>query len=166
MDLNRGPPDVSFWCRQMEDKEKREFENLEAEVFKALDHQMRRDILRYVGEGRDPTFTGILNAIRIPDSPTLAYHLKSLAPFIEQRKGTYHLTPMGKDAFNMLLKAGTYGKIALFQKKQWGATLGNALLWSIAIIAAAYLEVNMILWAVILPFNAFISVSTTYQLFK
>jgi hypothetical protein len=73
---------------------------------------------------------------------------------------------MGKDAFNMVLKAGTYGKIALFQKKQWGATLGNALLWSIAIIAAAYLEVNTILWAVILPFNAFISVSTTYQLFK
>jgi hypothetical protein len=150
----------------MEEKEKREFENLEAEVFKALDHQMRRDILRYVGEGRDPTFTGILNAIRIPDSPTLAYHLKSLAPFIEQRKGRYHLTPMGKDAFNMLLKAGTYGKMALFQKKQWGATLGNALLWGITIIAAAYLEVNTILWAVILPFNAFISVSATYQLFK
>jgi hypothetical protein len=150
----------------MEEKEKREFENLEAEVFKALDHQMRRDILRYVGEGRSPTFTGILNAIRIPDSPTLAHHLKSLAPFIEQRKGTYHLTPMDKDAFNMLLKAGTYGKIALFQKKQWGATLGNALLWGIAIIAAAYLEVNTMLCTVILPFNAFISVSTTYQLFK
>jgi hypothetical protein len=149
----------------MEDKEKREFENLEAEVFKALDHQMRRDILRYVGEGRDPTFTGILNAIRIPDSPTLAYHLKSLAPFIEQRKGTYHLTPMGKDAFNMLLKAGTRGKLALFQKKQFDATLGNTILWGSA-IAAAYLEVNTILWAVILPFNAFISVSTTYQLFK
>jgi len=51
---------------------------------------MRRDILRYVGEGRDPTFTGILNAIRIPDSPTLAYHLKSLAPFIEQRNVSSH----------------------------------------------------------------------------
>jgi hypothetical protein len=33
----------------MEEKEKREFETLEQEVFKALDHQMRRDILRYVG---------------------------------------------------------------------------------------------------------------------
>ena len=150
----------------MKEKEKCEFESLEAELLKALDHQMRRDILRCVGEGRDATFTGILNAVRIPDSPTLAYHLKSLAPFIEQRRGTYHLTAMGKDAFNMLLKAGTYGKIALFQKKQWGATLGNALLWGIAIIAAAYLEVNAILWAIILPFNALISVSTTYQLFK
>ena len=87
----------------MEEKDKREFDNLEAEVFKALDHQMRRDILRYVGEGRNPAFTDVMNAIRIPDSPTLAYHLKSLAPFIEQRKGTYHLTPMGKDAFNLNL---------------------------------------------------------------
>ena len=150
----------------MEDKEKREFENLEAEVFKALDHQMRRDILRYVGEGRSPTFTGILNAIRIPDSPTLAYHLKSLAPFIEQRKGTYHLTPMGKDAFNMLLKAGTYGKMALFQKKQGEAMLGNAVLWSAAIAAAVYLEADATLFTSILPSLAAVSVAITYQLFK
>jgi hypothetical protein len=150
----------------MEEKEKREFGNLEAEVFKALDHQMRRDILRYVGEGRNPTFTDILNAIRISDSPTLAYHLKTLAPFIEQRKGTYHLTPMGKDAFNLLLKAGTYSKIALFQKKQWEAMLGNAVLWCGAIVAAAYLEASTILFTAILPSMAAVSISITYQLFK
>ena len=149
----------------MEEKEKREFENLEAEVFKALDHQMRRDILRYVGEGRSPTFTDILNAIRIPDSPTLAYHLKTLAPFIEQRKGTYHLTSMGKDAFNMLLKAGTYGKMALFQKKQWEAMLGNAVLWCAAIAAAAY-EGDTTLFTSVLPSLDAVSVAITYQLFK
>ena len=149
----------------MEDKEKREFETLEAEVFKALDHQMRRDILRYVGEGRSPTFTDILNAIRIPDSPTLAYHLKSLAPFIEQRKGTYHLTSMGKDAFNMLLKAGTYSKIAVFQKKQGEAMLGNAVLWCAAIVAAVY-EGDTTLFTSVLPPLAAVSVAITYQLFK
>lgn len=69
MDLNRGRPDFPSWCGQMEEKEKREFENLEAEVFKALDHHITRDILRYVGEGRDPTFTGILKAIRILTAP-------------------------------------------------------------------------------------------------
>jgi len=72
----------------------------------------------------------------------------------------------GKDAYSLLLKARTYDKLTLFQKKRFGATIGNAILWGIAIIAAAYLEVNAILWAVILPFNAFISVSATYQLFK
>ena len=150
----------------MEENEKRESESLEAEVFKALDHQMRRDILRYVGERSDATFTDILNAIRIPDSPTLAYHLKGLAPFIEQRKGTYHLNPMGRDAFNMLLKAGTYGKMALFQKKQGEAMLGNAVLWSAAIAAAVYLEANAILFTSIMPGLAAVSVAITYQLFK
>lgn len=150
----------------MEEQEKREFESLEQEIFKALDHQMRRDILRYVGEGTKCTFTDILTNAKVPDSPTLSYHLKTLAPFIEQYGGKYHLTPMGRDAYNLLLKAGTYNKLTLFQKKRMGATFGNALLWGIAIIAAAYLEVNSILWAVILPFNAFISIGTTWQLFR
>ena len=86
--------------------------------------------------------------------------------FPQEESGKYRLNPMGKDAYSLLLKAGTYDKLTLFQKKRFGATIGNAILWGIAIIASAYLEVNTILWAVILPFNAFISVSTTYQLFK
>jgi len=102
----------------------------------------------------------------MPDSPTLSYHLKTLAPFIEQRSGKYHLTPMGKDAYSLLLKAGTYDKLTLYQKKRFGATIGNAILWGIAIVAAAYLEVNMVLTIIILPFNAAIAISTTYQLFK
>jgi len=150
----------------LEEKDERELKSLEQEVFKALDHQTRRDILRYIGEGKEPTFTGIMNTVRIPDSPTLSYHLKTLAPFLEQHNGRYRLTPMGKDAYSLLLKAGTYDKLTLFQKKQFGATLSNAILWATAIAAAAYLEVNWILTAVILPANAAISISTTYQLFK
>lgn len=150
----------------MEEQEKREFESLEQEVFKALDHQMRRDILRYVGEAKESTFTDILTKVKVPDSPTLSYHLKTLAPFIEQQGGKYRLTPMGKDSYNLLLKAGTYNKLTVFQKKRLGATFGNALLWGIAVIAAAYLETNTILYSVILPFNAFISITTTWQLFK
>ena len=150
----------------MDEQEKREFQSLEQEIFKALDHQMRRDILRYVGEGRECTFTDILTKVKVPDSPTLSYHLKTLAPFIEQQGGKYRLTGMGKDAYNMLLKAGTYDKLTIFQKKRFGATFGNAILWGIAVVAAAYLEVNTMLWAVILPFNAFISITTTWQLFK
>jgi len=150
----------------LEEQEKREFENLEQEVFKALDHQMRRDILGYVGEGRESTFTDIMTRVKVPDSPTLSYHVKTLAPFIEQQGGKYRLTPMGKDAYNLLLKAGTCNKLTLFQKKRLGATFGNALLCGIAMVAAAFLETNIILYTVILPFNAFISTTTTWQLFK
>jgi len=150
----------------LEESEKNEFESLEQEVFKALDHQMRRDILRYVGEKKDATFTEIMNASKIPDSPTLSYHLKSLAPFIEQQKGKYRLTPIGKDSYNLLLRTATYNKVALFQKKRYGATFGNLLLWGIAIAAAAYLEADTTLITIILPFLAFLSSGTTYQLFE
>lgn len=150
----------------MEKKDEPELNSLEQEVFKALDHQTRRDILRYVGEGKGPAFTDIMNTVRMPDSPTLSYHLKTLAPFIKQRSGKYHLTPMGKDAYSLLLKAGTYDKLTLFQKKRFGATLGNAILWATAILAAAYLEVNTVLTTIILPMNAAIAISTTYELFK
>ncbi len=56
--------------------------------------------------------------------------------------------------------------MTIFLKKRIGATLGNALLWGIAIIAAAYLEANLMLYAVTLPFNTWIVVSATYQLFQ
>lgn len=150
----------------MGEKDDAEFESFEQDVFKALDHQKRRDILRYVGERRDTTFTEILNASKISDSPTLSYHMRSLAPFIEQKNGKYCLTPIGKDAYNLLLRTTAYNKLALFQKKRYGATFGNLLLWIIGIAVAAYLEVNITLTAIIMPFLAFISAWTTYQLFE
>jgi len=98
----------------MMEKEKTETVNLEEEVFKALDHQMRRDILRYVGEAKSVSFTEIMNSVKVPDSPTLSYHLKTLSPFVEQREGKYGLTVMGRDAYNLLLKTSSYSRLALF----------------------------------------------------
>lgn len=105
----------------MEEKEK-EVENLEQEVFKALDHQKRRDILRFIGEHKNSTFTEILNASRVSDSPTLSYHLRILAPFIEQRSGKYRLTPIGRDAYSLLLGTAAYNRFALFHKNKCRVT--------------------------------------------
>ena len=140
-----------------------DFKNFEQDVFKALENQKRRDILRIVGERKSVGFTEVLNASKIPDSPTLSYHLRELAPFIEQKEGKYQLTPIGKDA---LLKTATTGKVVLFQKKRYGATFGNLLLWVIGIAAGVYLEVDITLTAIILPFLAFVATGTTYQLFE
>lgn len=142
------------------------FDNLEQDVFKALENQKRRDILRIVGEKKSITFTEILGNSKISDSPTLSYHLRELSPFIAQKHGKYELTPMGRDAYSLLLKTAVYGKVVLFQKKRMGATFGNLLLWAIGIGAAAYLEVDIILWAVIMPFLAMIATGTTWQLFE
>ena len=141
------------------------FENLEQDVFKALENQKRRDILRLIGEKKGISFTEVLNASKIPDSPTLSYHLRELAPFIEQKEGKYQLTSMGRDVYSLLLKTASYGKVVLFQKKRYGATFGNLLLWIIGIAAGFYLQVDITLTAIILPFLAFIAAGTTYQLF-
>ncbi len=142
------------------------FENVEQDVFKALENQKRRDILRLVGERKGVSFTEVLSLSKIPDSPTLSYHLRELGPFMEQRGGKYYLTSMGKDAYSLLQKTASYGKVALFQKKRYGATFGNLLLWIIAIGAATYLEVDVTLTAIVLPFLAFIATGTTFQLFE
>ncbi|MCK4247847.1 MAG: helix-turn-helix transcriptional regulator [Methanomicrobia archaeon] len=150
----------------MEEKEKNEYKSLEEEVFKALDHQTRRDILRYIGERRGITFTEIMKAGKIPDTPTLSYHLKTLSPFIEQRNGKYYLTPIGKDAYNLLLRTTTYNKLALFQKNKYEVTVGNTILWITAIAAAVYLEADTVLTTIFLPGLAAVSLTITYQLFK
>lgn len=141
-------------------------DNIEQGIFKALENQKRRDILRLIGERKNLAFTDILTTSKISDSPTLSYHLRELAPFIIQTGGKYELTLIGKDAYNLLLKASSYGKVALFQKKRAGATFGNILLWGIGITAAAYLGVDIALWAVIMPFLAMIAAGTTWQLFE
>ncbi len=146
--------------------EAQEPKTLEQEVFKAIDHQVRRDILRCVGERKNSTFTEIMKASKAPDSPTLSYHLKNLSPFIMQHNGKYELTPIGKDAYNLLLKTSAYNKLAFFEKSKHEATLGNALLWCAAIASALYMDANTLLTTVILPILAAVSISMTYQLFR
>ena len=150
----------------MAENEKVDFENLEEAVFKALDHQTRRDVLRYVGESKSATFTDMLNALKITDSPSLAYHLKSLVPFIEQKEGKYRLTIIGKDAYNLLLKTHAYDKLALLQKKKTGVILGNAVIWLSAIAASVYIGVDTILSTITLPILATVSLVITYELFE
>ena len=141
-------------------------QDLEQQVFEALENQKRRDILRIVGENKGIAYTKILNSSKISDSPTLSYHLRSLAPFIEQKEGKYRLTAIGKDAYNLLLKTHTYDKLALLQKNKSGVILGNTVLWLGAIAAAAYLGTDIILSFTILPILAAMSVVITYELFE
>ena len=113
-------------------EENQERKSLEEETFEVLVHQNRRDILRFVGEKKSTTFTEILNAVKISDSPSLAYHLRSLSQFIRQENGKYRLTPMGKDAYSILLRTTTYSKIAFLKHKTHRVTFDNAVIWTIS----------------------------------
>jgi hypothetical protein len=152
--------------KNMSIKDEESFLDVEQEFFKALENQKRRDTLRIIGERKGITFTEILNVGKLPDSPTLSYHLKTLSSFIEQRDGRYHLSPLGKEAYSFLLKTTSYGKVAVFHGKRYGATFGNLLLWAIGVAAAMYLGADTTLTFIIMPFLAFIATTTTYQLFQ
>jgi hypothetical protein len=147
-------------------KEEQEISNLEEEVFKALDHQIRRNVLRYIGEAKEATFTEILNTVNIPDSPTLSYHLKTLSPFVLQKKGRYILSPVGKAAYSLLLKTTMYNKQALFMKKKTGAIIGHIALWISAIAAGLVMGVDSFMTTIILPSLAAASLMTIEKLFE
>ncbi|MHA1906168.1 MAG: winged helix-turn-helix domain-containing protein [Candidatus Thorarchaeota archaeon] len=116
--------------------------NYEEEVFKTLSHQIRRDILRFVGENKSAKFTEIKKATEIDESAALSYHLNSLTPLLLHQNGLYRLSDLGKDAYSLMNKLVTYSTTAEIIggiKKQLGATIiANALLWASAI---AYLIV-------------------------
>jgi len=150
----------------MGEKKEQEINNLEEEVFKALDHQIRRNVLRYIGEAKETTFTDILNTAKISDSPTLSYHLKTLSPFVIQQKGRYVLSPVGKAAYGLLLKTSTYNKQALYMKKKTGVIIGHIVLWISAIAAGLVMQVDSFLTTIILPSLAAVSIMTIEKLFE
>ena len=147
-------------------KEEQEISNLEEEVFKALDHQIRRNVLRYIGEAKEPTFTEILNTVNIPDSPTLSYHLKTLSPFVIQQRGRYILSPVGKAAYSLLLKTTMYNKQALYMKKKTGAMIGHIALWISAMAAGLVMRVDSVMTVIILPSLAAVSIMMIEKLFE
>ena len=150
----------------MDAKDQQEISNFEEEVFKALDHQIRRNVLRYIGEAKEPTFTEILNTVNIPDSPTLSYHLKTLSPFVIQQKGRYTLTTIGKAVYSLLLKTFVYNTQALFMKKKTCAIIGHIVLWISAMAAGLVLGVDSFMTTIILPSLAAVSLMIIEKLFE
>ena len=150
----------------MVERESREFKTLEEEVFKALDHQIRRDILRFIGEGKRPTFTEIMNTTKSADSPTLSYHLRNLAPFLELRDGRYDLNSIGKAVYTLLLRTTTYDRMALLYKKMFGAVFGHIALWISAIAAGLVLQIDPFMTTIAQPSLVAVSLMIINELFE
>ena len=78
-------------------------ESLEESIFKTLSNQKRRDILRFIGEHKQVTFTEIKKAVEIEDSSSVSYHLKSLQNLISQQNEKYSLSELGQEAYNLIV---------------------------------------------------------------
>jgi DNA-binding transcriptional ArsR family regulator len=67
------------------------------EIFAALKHPVRRQILLFLEERGEASFTQIQNAVGIEDTGLMSYHLKELAPLVEQsERGKYRLSQVGQ----------------------------------------------------------------------
>jgi len=123
-------------------------ENLEESIFKTLSHQKRRDILRFIGERREATFTEIKNSVKMEDSPSLSYHLNALNGLIVQKEGKYSLSELGQDAYNLICKTTTYTMsnsiISLLRKEISAVIVANAILWAAAIFSVLQFEEGFI----------------------
>ena len=125
------------------DKEEQN-ESLEETVFKTLSNQKRRDILRFIGERREATFTEIKNSIEIEDTPSLSYHLNALGCLIFQKSGKYSLSELGQDAYNLIYKTSIYtssnSTISYLRKELPAVIVANAILWAAAIFSVSQFE--------------------------
>ncbi|MFX0032105.1 MAG: winged helix-turn-helix domain-containing protein [Candidatus Hodarchaeota archaeon] len=88
----------------------------EEEIFKSLNHKIRRDILKIVGN-RTLSFTEIKSHLDPIDSPTLSYHLKSLQSMLYQKENKYKLSEIGEAAVNLLSKTDQSIRISKYKKK-------------------------------------------------
>lgn len=86
----------------------------EDEIFKLLTHQTRRNIIKILGE-RDLTFSQIKRDLEI-DSPTLSYHLKSMKPFVIQKKSKYSFSKIGRAALFLLTKTDQSIKMSKYKR--------------------------------------------------
>jgi DNA-binding transcriptional ArsR family regulator len=113
-------------------------ESLEESIFKTLSNQKRRDILRFIGEKKQASFTEIKNAVGIEDSSSFSYHLNSLSILITQKAEKYSLSELGQDAYDLIVKTNAYTStnvvVNYLRRQLTLLILANAILWLIGIV--------------------------------
>jgi DNA-binding transcriptional ArsR family regulator len=118
-------------------------ESLEESVFKTLSNQKRRDIIRFLGERTEATFTEIKHSTG-EDSPSLSYHLNALQGLTVQNEGRYRLSDLGQEAYKLMTKILTSTSntslIWSLRKGIGAMILANAILWAAATVAASAFE--------------------------
>jgi DNA-binding transcriptional ArsR family regulator len=119
-------------------------ESLEESIFKTLSSQKRRDILRFVGERKQASFTEIKKAAEIEDSSSLSYHLNTLQALIKQKNEKYSLTNLGQEAYNLVVKTNAYTVtnivVGYLRRQLTLLIIANAILWLVGIVLTRQIE--------------------------
>jgi len=71
-------------------------------ILSVLSHPLRREILQYLSEKEEGSFTDLMNALNI-DTGKLSFHIRNLAAFLEQTPtGKYKLSKTGENAIVLI----------------------------------------------------------------
>lgn len=74
-------------------------------IFTALKHPVRRQILLFLEQKGEESFTDIQNAVSINDTGLVSYHLEELTPLVEQSaRGKYRLSEIGQTSMVLFRK--------------------------------------------------------------
>jgi uncharacterized RDD family membrane protein YckC/DNA-binding HxlR family transcriptional regulator len=88
-----------------------------SKVLSVLSHRIRREILLILREKGEGSFTDLMNALGI-DTGKLSFHIRSLAPFIEQTEtGKYRLSRAGQDAVRVIKDVESWAEVADVNRK-------------------------------------------------
>jgi len=143
-----------------------------SKILSVLAHPLRREILLYLSEKEEGSFTDLMNALNI-DTGKLSFHIRSLAAFLEQTPtGKYKLSKTGENAIILIkdlenwaieteLAKKTSLPLASFKKRVYAflidfaiaLALFMALPYSISSITSGrlfFLDINWILFFLIL----------------
>jgi uncharacterized RDD family membrane protein YckC len=88
-----------------------------SKVLSVLSHPIRREILLDLSNNGESSFTDLLNMLKV-DTGKLSFHLRSLAPFIEQTSnGKYRLSRAGESAVRVIHDVEGWAEAADVQGK-------------------------------------------------
>ena len=76
-------------------------------LFNALSHEVRRKVVKVLGEKGKATYSELMNEVGISDSGTFAFHLRRMRYLVNKdRYGNYFLTDLGKIGYEILVNIG------------------------------------------------------------
>ncbi|MHA1334595.1 MAG: helix-turn-helix domain-containing protein [Promethearchaeota archaeon] len=86
----------------MKNHKKNKKSNLEANFYYALSHEIRRRIIKIIGDNGYTSFTQLKKDLGV-STGTIYHHLNNLSQLVEKRKNKkYYLTELGEHAYNSL----------------------------------------------------------------
>jgi len=121
-----------------------------SKVLSVLSHPLRRDILLDLSNNGESSFTDLLNLLNV-DTGKLSFHLRALAPFIEQTPtGKYKLSRAGESAVRVIHDVEGWAEVADVQCKANSLPLASlrkrtlAFFMDLAIIFAITLAITIL----------------------